>query len=48
MPMPPLLNIAQSAGAVEDADCASAEGGTPTSETSVIDMTLNNLIVMFQ
>ena len=37
--------IAQSAGAVEYTDCFSAEGYPPT---SVLDMTLNNLMVKFQ
>ncbi len=38
--------FAQSAGAVEYTDCFSARGNTPT--TSVVDMTLNNLMTRFQ
>ena len=38
--------IAQSAGAVEYTDCISSEG--KKSITSVLDMTLNNLMVRFQ
>ena len=40
------MNLAQSAGAVECTDCTSAEGKDPPS-TSVLDMTLNNLMVRF-
>ena len=39
--------LAQSAGAVEYTDCFSAEGYDPP-PTSVLDMTLNNLMVRFQ
>ena len=39
--------VAQSAGAVEYTDCTSAEGLRPLL-TSVLDMTLNNLMVRFQ
>ena len=39
-------NFAQLAGAVEYIDCTSADGNPPP--TSVLDMTLNNLIVRFQ
>ena len=38
--------VAQSAGAVEYTDCFFAEGKTPL--TSVLDMTLNNLMVRSQ
>ena len=41
------INLAQSAGAVEYTNCTSARGKTP-SPTSVLDMTLNNLMVRFQ
>ena len=40
-------SVAQSAGAVEYTDCTSAEGVRPPL-TSVLDMTLNNLMVRFQ
>ena len=40
-------NIAQSAGAVEYPDCFSADG-QDCPLTSVLDMTLNNLMVRFQ
>ena len=40
-------DIAQLAGAVEYTDCFSAEGKNPPSPTSVLDMTLNNLMVLF-
>ena len=39
--------FAQSAGTVEYTDCSSAEGKTPP-PMSVLDMTLNNLMVGFQ
>ena len=38
--------VAQSAGAVEYTDCISVEGYEPL--TSVLDMTLNSLMVRFQ
>ena len=38
----------QSAGAIEYTDCISAEGEDPPPPTSVVDMTLNNLLVRFQ
>ena len=41
-----IIYIAQSAGVVEYTDCFSAEGKPPP--TSVLDMTLNNLMVRFQ
>ena len=40
--------LAQSAGAVVYTDCTSAEGYDPHPPTSVLDMTLNNLMVRFQ
>ena len=41
--------LAQSAGAVEYTDCFSAEGlDAPTHPTSVLDMTLKNLMLRFQ
>ena len=40
-----IVIIAQSAGAVEYTDCFSAEGYDPP--MSVLDMTLNNLMVRF-
>ena len=40
--------LAQSAGAEEYTDCASAEGKETPPPTSVLDMTLNNLMVRFQ
>ena len=40
--------FAQSTGAVEYTDCTSAEGVRPPPPTSVLDMTLNNLMVRFQ
>ena len=43
-----LLLLAQLAGAVEYTDCFSAEGVRPPPPTSVLDMTLNNLMVRFQ
>ena len=39
---------AQSDGAVEYTDCFSAEGLDPHSQTSVLEMTLNNLMMGFQ
>ena len=41
-------NIAQSVRAVEYIDCFSAEGWDPTPPTSVLVMTLNNLMVTFR
>ena len=40
-------DLAQSPGAVEYTDCSSAEEYDPSS-TTVLDMTLNNLMVRFQ
>ena len=42
-----IILSAQSPGAVEYADCISAEDKTPT-QTSDLDMTLNNLMVRLQ
>ena len=42
-----MKHIAQSTGAVEYTDCFSAEGLSPP-PTSVLDITLNKLIVMFE
>ena len=42
------LTLAQLAGAVECTNCFSAEEGGKTPPTSVLDMTLNNLMVRFQ
>ena len=44
-----VICIVQSAGAVEYTDCTSAKGGkTLHHQISVLDMTLNNLMVRFQ
>ena len=40
--------LTQSAGAEECTDCFPAEGVRPPPSTSVLDMTLNNLMVRFQ
>ena len=40
--------IAQSARAVENIDCISAEGQHPPPSMSVLDMTINNLMVRLQ
>ena len=40
--------FAQLAGAVEYTDCIFAEGRDPPLLLSVLDMTLNNLMVRFQ
>ena len=40
--------VAQAAGAVEYTDCFSAEGLPSDSEKSVLDMTLDNLMVRLQ
>ena len=45
--MSTISTVAQSTGAVEYTDCFSAEGIDPPT-TSVLDMTLNNLMVKFQ
>ena len=42
-----LTKLAQSVGAVEYTDCFSAGGNTPL-PMSVLEMTLNNLMVRFQ
>ena len=40
-------NVAQSAGAVEYTDCISAEV-SPSPQTSILDMTLNNPMARLQ
>ena len=44
----PSINTIQSAGAVEYTDCISAESKTPPSPMSVLDKTLNNLMMRLQ